>query len=118
MSTTVHQSPGRPGIDAGVAWSQNATLTFSHADPVSLASLPSIWLTGGTLRVGSTVYEDLIPIDNSFSVPIELTASFSNADGGEAGVVVIRAHSLKIEVSGDRLYAGEFAGYGTPDTGG
>jgi hypothetical protein len=115
LTAVVHQSPGRPGIDAGFAWRQDAKLSFSGANPVTLASLPSVWLLDGSFRAGESVCHGLIPVLQGYSAPIELRMKFSSEEGEDAGSVVIVAHDLRVELLGEISCGGEFEGFGYPD---
>jgi hypothetical protein len=61
-SVYIHESDGRPGVDEGVGWFQEAVLRiFGARTPDSLPEFP-IDLTGGQTVLGELVSENEIPL--------------------------------------------------------
>jgi hypothetical protein len=58
----VHKSHGKPGIDAGTGWVQNARLTLTGATVSGdRPSLPgALW--DGSLLVGGSEHDNVVPI--------------------------------------------------------
>jgi hypothetical protein len=76
----VHRSEGRPGVDAGTGWSQEAELFVSEAILIGkVPPLPCL-LTGGTLEIGSRSHENMIPLPLDSQESVTITLSFGCLD--------------------------------------
>ncbi len=74
----VHRSEGRPGIDAGTVWLQEAMFTVTNVTINAHGSLPAT-IMGGSLAVGAEVRENLIPAAGVLVGKIKLELKLDNA---------------------------------------
>src|SRR5512139_2612388 len=68
----IHRSRGRPGVDPGTGWSQDAVLRFGGATiQGGFTSLPvRVW--DGTVGTPEGLFKNVIPAPSSFDGPIHL----------------------------------------------
>jgi hypothetical protein len=101
----VHRSPGRPGVDPGSGWSQDAVLEFTGATVRGgFKSLPvSLW--DGTLGTAHGVFSNVIPAPGSFEGPIHI-----ELEGVTGERMAIDATGLELVLSGEAEYLDEFPG--------
>jgi hypothetical protein len=101
----VHKSHGKPGIDAGTGWVQNARLTLTGATVSGdRPPLPrALW--DGSLLVGGLERDNTLPVPLQAYGPIELRLVF--ASGQE---IVVSAESIELEFIGEASYVEEFNG--------
>jgi hypothetical protein len=90
----LHESAGRPGVDAGSGWYQPAIFRIAAATLAPAVQLPSR-LADGTLRTGNAVHNNVIPAGEVGPGPIELSLVLS---AGET--LVVRGDTLSIELQG------------------
>lgn len=106
----IHSSEGRPAIDAGTGWTQEAVIRVSNAHIEGKFSQESRdayggyahYLSGGSLRINGSVSDNLIPIPLDVQGDIELTLECWG------DVVRIRGNSVTAELIGTAVYAEEF----------
>ena len=105
LSAYIHESDGRPAIDAGTGWVQHAVIRV-HGDVVagSLTEFPCD-LSSGCLILKGERSDNLIPIplDCDGDVELQLTSKF-----GES--IHIRGHRIVLELLGEPDYVEEFSG--------
>ena len=58
----VHSSNGRPGIDPGSGWTQDADLVIREFDQLPIAAELPAWISDGELVVGEERFPNAIPI--------------------------------------------------------
>jgi hypothetical protein len=99
----VHKSQGRPGIDPGSGWSQNARLTLTGA--LVSADLPALpeSVSDGDLNVAGRKHSNLLPVPLTASGPIELRLVFRS--GHE---VVISGDAIELKLMGEVRCLEEF----------
>jgi hypothetical protein len=101
-SVYIHQSTGRPLIDAGRGWVQKARLRVRNAViDGSFSDLPRD-LLDGHIKLGGTVLNNEIPIPLDYGGDIELRLE----SWGE--VVLITGGSAELELIGEPEYVEEF----------
>jgi hypothetical protein len=106
----IHSSAGRPAIDAGTGWTQEAMIRIGNAQVEGTFSQESReayngyghYLSGGSLRIDASLSENLIPIPLSVTGEIELRIEC----WGE--VVCVRGISAQLELIGTPEYVEEF----------
>jgi hypothetical protein len=106
----IHSSEGRPAVDEGTGWAQEAIIRIGEATVEGKFSQESRdayggrahYLGGGSLRIDDFVSENLIPIPLDAQSDIELKLEC----WGE--VVCVRGNSAKLELIGTAKYVEEF----------
>lgn len=78
----VHKSNGRPGVDAGSGWTQEAQLFISDATLVGRVPILPCLLAGGTLVVGGGSHENMIPLPLDTEDPTTIKLWFGYLDLG------------------------------------
>ncbi|MGB8356920.1 MAG: hypothetical protein WCD79_23690 [Chthoniobacteraceae bacterium] len=99
----IHRSEGRPGIDAGSGWIQDATLTIFAAESVVPPSRLPATIWDGFFRVGNHTYDNTIPVAASFDGAIELHIVLNSSE-----TVTIRGERIEIALMGRARYVEEF----------
>jgi len=90
----VHESAGRPGVDAGSGWYQPASFLITSAGLMSSVQLPSL-LADGVLRAGDDTHTNLIPAERLVQGPIELSLTLSTGE-----TLSVCGDTLSIELHG------------------
>jgi hypothetical protein len=106
----MHSSDGRPAIDSGSGWIQEAVIRIGNAEIEGKFSQKSReayggcahYLSGGSLRISSSVSNNLIPIPLDVQGDIELTLECWG------DIVRIHGNSVRLELIGKAEYAEEF----------
>ena len=106
----IHSSEGRPAIDVGTGWTQQAEIRIGNARIEGKFSQESReayggyahYLSDGSLRVNGSVSDNLIPIPLDVQGDIELTL--------ECWGEVVRVHgtSARLNLIGTAKYVEEF----------
>lgn len=99
LSAYIHRSAGVPGRDAGTGWMQMATLTFPRASPVEPGAGLPLWVSDGSLRVGATRHENIIPASGRFDGEVEFSVVLENVE-----TVTVRGRGVCIELHGDARF--------------
>lgn len=94
MSAYVHASYGRPGVDAGDGWFQDAKLVFEGAEIRERPTGDDLWITSGSLRVGSSTFENQIHIPFGSTESVELSVT------GAEGTLRVRGTAAKLILVG------------------
>jgi len=101
----IHQTEGKPGIDPGSGWSQEAVIRISNGViSGSLTEWPSD-LGGGYLKMDGAVSRNMIPIPLDHEGQIEL-----RVEGW--GAISITGTHIRLELIGQAEYVEEFPGCG------
>jgi hypothetical protein len=106
----IHSSEGRPAIDAGTGWAQEAVIRVVNAHIEGKFSQESRdaydgyahYLSGGSLRINGSVSDNLIPIPLDVQGDIELTLECWG------DVVRVHGNSVSVELIGAAVYVEEF----------
>lgn len=106
----IHSSEGRPAIDAGTGWTQEALIRIENAHMDGKLSNESSeaysghahCLSDGSLRINGSVSDNLIPIPLDVKGDIELTLEWSG------GIVHVHGNSVRLELIGKAEYVEEF----------
>jgi hypothetical protein len=61
MSANVHESEGRPGIDAGTGWTQPVRVTVFEGRVVRRHEGDRLWILDGMLTVGDETFNNMMP---------------------------------------------------------
>jgi hypothetical protein len=100
----MHRSDGRPGVDAGTGWSQEAELHISGATLIGkVPPLPCL-LIGGTLAVGGYSHENMIPLPLHSEEPSMITLWFGYDDFG----IEAKGRSSRLQLIGEARYVEDF----------
>jgi hypothetical protein len=110
LKVYIHSSEGRPAIDAGTGWTQEAIIRIGNAQVEGKFSQESReayggyahYLSDGSLRINSTVSDNLIPVPLDVQGDIELTL---NCWGD---IVRVHGNSARLELIGTAEYVEEF----------
>jgi hypothetical protein len=106
----IHSSEGRPAIDAGTGWAQEAILRIGNAQIQGQFPKESReayggyghYLSGGALRIDGNISKNLIPVPLDVRGKVELTMEC----WGE--IVRIQRNSAQLELLGTAIYVDEF----------
>ncbi len=102
-SVYIHESAGKPGVDAGSGWVQEAQLRIGDAIVErSFSKFPAELLSGHT-KLGSAILDNEIPIPLSHKGIVELRLESWNDE-----VVLINGNSADLELIGEPQYIEEF----------
>jgi hypothetical protein len=99
----IHMSDGRPGIDAGTGWIQDAVIRIRGEEICGLISELPCDLSDGYLKVNGEFSDNLIPIPLVATGDIEL--HFTSI-GGEA--LQVRGNRITLELLGEARYIEKF----------
>ena len=101
----IHMSDGRPGIDAGTGWIQNAVIRVCGEGLLgSISELPcDLW--DGYLKVNGEFFDNLIPIplDSAGNIELQFTSK-----SGES--LRIRGDHITLELLDEPKYIEDFSG--------
>lgn len=99
----LHKSSGRPGIDTGSGWIQDAKLVFSNSILDGHAfDLPCDILDGKIIIRGKT-HDNSIPVPLEISGEVELHLVFSPAHK-----LTVKGKSVRLELLSEPKYVEEF----------
>ena len=106
----IHSSEGRPAIDAGSGWTQEAVIRIGNAQIEGKFSQESReayggyahYLYDGSIRINGAVSDNLIPVPLDVRGDVELTLEC----WGE--VVHVHGNSARVELIGIAEYVEEF----------
>lgn len=99
----IHESMGRPGIDAGSVSAQEALLTISDADVKRSFSKFPADLLDGHIMLGESILENEIPIPLTHKGTVEVRLESWNDE-----VVLIRGGSARLALVGEPKYIEQF----------
>jgi hypothetical protein len=104
-SAYIHESDGRPAVDAGTGWTQHVVIRI-RADIVtgSLSELPC-GLSSGHLTLNGVQPDNLIPIPLSSDAEVELHLTSTFAES-----VQVHGDHITLELLGKPTYVEEFSG--------
>lgn len=99
----LHKSEGRPGIDPGTGWVQEARLIF--ADALTGGAFPGLPCTvmEGELAVGAERYENEVPVPLVVIARTELRLVFDAMH-----TVTVTGRAVRLELLGEPRYVEEF----------
>lgn len=98
----LHRSEGRPGIDAGTVWLQEAMFTVTDATISAHGKLPAT-VRDGSLRIGTEVRENLIPAAGVFIANIELKLVLDGSDH-----FTVKCEQLMVTLTGEAAQLEKF----------
>lgn len=99
----VHRSAGEPGRDAGTSWAQTAKLIVVEYSSAPLLSGLPLRISSGSLRVGSTVYDNIIPARGRHPGGVELSLVLE-----QGKTIAVCGEGVRIELQGEARYLEEF----------
>jgi hypothetical protein len=99
----LHKSKGRPGVDVGTGWIQEAQLIFAGASASGVPpQLPCV-VIDGELALGEERYENEIPVPLDVTAPAQLRLIFDSTH-----TVTIKSRSVRLELLGEPSYVEKF----------
>jgi hypothetical protein len=100
----VHRSSGRPGTDSGSVWLQDASIAVGSAAPCPWpASLPAT-VSDGSLRIGSLLHDNVIPVASGIDGAIELSLVLTCGES-----LNLRGQHVDIRLLGEASYLEDFS---------
>jgi hypothetical protein len=100
----LHLSEGRPGVDAGTGWTQDAILFVANATVIGkVPPLPCV-LESGCLAVGNHSSDNMIALPLETSEPLTFTANFMHLDFR----IDVEGSGGKLELLGTPRYVERF----------
>jgi hypothetical protein len=102
-SVYIHKSFGKPGVDPGTGWVQQAKLTIVDAVIKSTLTLFPAELVGGYLRLGDSILANEIPIPLNFSGDTELRLESWNDQ-----IILVSGRGAELELIDDPTYVEDF----------
>jgi hypothetical protein len=99
----IHRSAGRPGVDAGTGWWQQAMLTFAGASLHSQPGKIPATVSEGYLRIGSKSHSNIIPANGDFHGAIEFSIRLCTAES-----LILRAQHVRIRLLGEASFGEDF----------
>ncbi len=101
----IHRCAGRPGIDAGTCWTQDAGLTIVHPSHSPLPeNLPSD-ISDGDVRACGEIYRNGFPAPTVLTGAIELRLVLVTAEP-----FTVRGETLTVKLIGARKFLDNFPG--------
>jgi hypothetical protein len=99
----LHKSEGRPGVDCGTGWVQEARLIF--ADAAASGDFPSLPcdVMDGEFVVGAERHDNEIPVPLAVTARIELRLVFDSIH-----TVTVKARRVRLELLGEPKYVEDF----------
>ena len=95
----VHQSEGKPGIDAGTGWSHRASLFISMSSMIPHIRFP-FEISDGYLTIDGIMHSNILPIPLKSISAIELFIRGIDADGFHEFSIAGNGARLEIEEPG------------------
>jgi len=102
-SVYIHESDGKPGVDLGSGWVQEALLRISDAVVKRSFSKFPAELLSGYIKLGSAILSNEIPIPLSHNGSVELRLESWNDE-----FVLINGSSADLKLIGEPKYIEEF----------
>lgn len=102
-SVYIHKSLGKPGVDPGTGWVQQASLTIVDAVIKSTVALFPAELFGGYLRLGDEILDNEIPIPLNFSRDTELRLESWNDQ-----IILVSGRRVELELIDEPTYIEDF----------
>jgi hypothetical protein len=99
----LHKSPGRPGIDSGTGWTQDALLVFSSGSLAGLVPELPCDITDGELSLSGDVHSNMIPVPLEAAGSVELHLVFYPGCD-----VSVTGETVRLELVGEGRYVEEF----------
>ena len=99
----LHKSEGRPGLDPGTGWVQEARLFFAEASVSGDVPDFPCEVVEGELVVGAERYDNAIPVPLEVTAHVELRLVFDATH-----TVAISGRSVRLELLGEPRYVEEF----------
>ena len=84
-------------------WLQPATITFDDASATAWTADQPVWVFNGTLRIGDTIHDNLIPLSETFEGLIELSLTLTTGER-----LSIRGRRVTVQLLGESTYLEEF----------
>lgn len=97
-------SQGRPGMDRGTGWEQDAELIISDARIQQTPDSDYMWILDGRVEVGSDTFDNLLPLPFDHSGPVTV-----RLNGAEGSFVASGRHA-KVVLKGLRRFIEEYGG--------
>jgi len=99
LQAIVHESWGSPGVDAGEVFLQQAQMTMTGVTSAPFNSFENETISGGSLRIGRRIEENLLPLPIHHTDSPELILNL--ASGSRLSIV---GTTIQIELGSTRQY--------------
>lgn len=99
----LHKSEGRPGLDCGTGWVQDAQLRFADAFVTGACPDLPCDIMDGELVFGGDRRDNEIPVPLEVTEPTKLSLKF-----GPKHAVTVKGRSVRLELLGEAKYVEEF----------
>ncbi|MDB6033500.1 MAG: hypothetical protein JWM16_3838 [Verrucomicrobiales bacterium] len=99
----LHKSEGRPGLDPGTGWVQDAQLVFTEG--IASGDFPGLPcdVMDGELIVGTECHDNIIPVPLAVTAHTELRLVF-----GSKHTITITGRSIRLEFLGEPRFVEDF----------
>ncbi len=91
-------------------WLQPATLTFDDASATAWTASQPVWVSEGTLHIGDTIHDNLVPLGGTFEGFVKLSMTLVTAEK-----LTIRGRRITIQLLGEPYYLEEFCPEGSDE---
>ncbi len=99
----VHKSTGRPGIDPGTGWTQDARLVISGASLTGTAPDLPCAVLDGDLLLGQERHDNSLPVPLDMAGLIRLRLEF-----GLGSQLIVTGVGVRLELLGEPCYVEDF----------
>ena len=103
LPACLHKSEGRPGIDCGTGWVQDARLVFADASANGNSPNLPCRVMDGELVVAGERHDNEIPVPLEITAPTELRVIFDSLH-----IVTIKGRGVRLDLFGEPRYVEEF----------
>jgi len=102
-SAYLHRPGGRPGIDPGSGWLQEARLVFENASVTGNLPVLPCDILDGVITVDGNEHENTLPVPFEITTPVELRITFD-----EIHSAIITGKGGRLELLGEPRYIEDF----------
>ena len=103
----LHKSEGRPGVDSGTGWVQEARLIFADASASGISPELPCDAIDGELVVGEERHDNEIPVPLEVTAPAQLRLIFDSIH-----TVTVKGRGVRLELLGEPRYVEDFVSSG------
>lgn len=94
MRVYIHSSEGRPGLDEGQGWFQDAKIVISGAEVAQRPENDSLDIYDGSVRVAEEHF------DNNLPLPCDLIGQVEIDFSGDQGLLVVKGRGIRVVLTG------------------
>jgi hypothetical protein len=103
LQAYLHKSEGRPGVDSGTGWVQEARLVLEGGSVSGIFPELPCDVVDGELVVGTHRHDNEIPVPLDVTAPAQLHLIF-----GSVHKVTVAANGVRLELLGEPKYVEDF----------